>query len=455
MSKNQNNITIQPHNQEAEQSVIGSILLKQDILPEIIDILDTEDFYFSAHREIFKACIDLFEDGNPVDLLTVRAKLKDNGKLEDVGGSLYLATLAETTVSTTRADYNATLIRDKSQIRKLINACTDIVNKSFSPSITTDEIMEDVDNHLRTLVDIYGERLNNAHPDLGKQFQKFLEGLKAGKNTKPLQSPWDEVNRVLKGGILPGEYAVLAARPSAGKSAAALNWLWSVVCSGKKTVLFSLEMTTQQIFNRLMANVANIDAGAFRLGLKPSQIKDIEACTDFVINTPLVICDSPRMTLNKIRKFLKKEEKEGKIDFVVIDYLQLLTADHHNQNREREVADMSRSVKLLAKEFNIPILLLAQLNRKVEENKREPIMSDLRESGSIEQDADIIMFLHAPKQEGQAADQIKLIVAKGRDSGTGVAYLTFDRPHQRLNGSTDLVYRQQIEDLSRFNEELE
>ena len=259
----------------------------------------------------------------------------------------------------------------------------------------------------------------------------------------PVRAPWDSVTRILRGGILPTELAVLAARPSVGKTAFALNWAWSVAASGAKAMVFSLEMGRQQLIDRLVANTGGVDLGSFRMRLSGRQKEQAKEALRRMRGKLLDIVDDTRLTVGEIRRRIRLAQRRGgKVGLVVVDYLQLLTPDDKRIPREQQVAEMSRALKETAKELRVPMLLLAQLNRKVEENKRTPVLSDLRESGSIEQDADIVIFLHQARAAWHHDEPVQCIVAKGRSSGVGRESLIFRRRYQRFEESDAETFRQ-------------
>lgn len=429
--------SIPPQSLESEQAVLGAILLDSDQFADVREILEPDDFISPAHRLIYAACLDLWKSSAPVDLITVRAALKNDALLEEVGGVPYLATLAETTVSTARAAYYASVVKEKAQLRRLITTSAGIVERAYLPGTTAEEVISEADAQVREIAELYQACTGRKTPDLDTQIKAYLAELDAGKMLLPIKSPWLPLNKILRGGILPGELAILAARPSVGKSAFALNWAYSVASSGEYALIFSLEMATKQLFDRLMANVAGVDVGSFREGLSSQERVKVQLASDKVRSRKLLVFDEPRTTLGSIRRHVRKAQQAGRVGLVVIDYLQLVTPEQRSPSREREVAEISRGLKLLAKEFEIPVLLLAQLNRKSEEGKREPVLSDLRESGSIEQDADIVMFLHTARAIWHPDEPVRVIVAKGRSSGVGRCNLVFRRREQRFEESDE------------------
>jgi replicative DNA helicase len=280
----------------------------------------------------------------------------------------------------------------------------------------------------------------------GEAVEHFLAELDRPESyKKPLPLPWACVNRILRGGMVPGELCVLAARPSVGKTAFALNVALSMAASGKSVVMASLEMTQRQLMERLVSNFGSIPFGDFReYGLSGDLRAMARQAAEGLRGLPLHLTDSANVRPSDVRRLARdiarSSASSGGLGLVVVDYLGLMTPDERLPVREREVAEMSRAMKLLAKEVNAPVLLLHQLNRRVEETNREPRLSDLRESGAIEQDADIVMFLHPAKSAWNERENIKLIVAKGRSSGVGAAYLVFAKRYQRFDEGEEQTF---------------
>ena len=278
-------------------------------------------------------------------------------------------------------------------------------------------------------------------------FDFHLDGYAAGLESpdralKPVPLPWGTVNKILRGGLVPGELVILAARPSVGKSAFALNVAYSASCYGTGVLFFSLEMPMQQLLDRVVANVGEVELGKFRQGLDEVNRERARAATRKMRGKPLYIVDSTRITVSEIRRRARIVQRKAGLRLLVIDYLQLLTPGDSSVPREQQVAQMSRELKCLAGELKVPIILLAQLNRKVEESRRDPVLSDLRESGAIEQDADIVIFLHQARSAiGNPNEPVKVIVAKGRSSGVGSEFLEFHRKYQRFSDSEERVFK--------------
>lgn len=271
----------------------------------------------------------------------------------------------------------------------------------------------------------------------------LLETVTRGEVLSPLPTPWRNLNRVLHGGIAPGELCILAARPSVGKTAVALNWAYSTACSGKTAVVASLEMRGVHLGQRMVSAISGVPHHAFRNGFSAADRARVLEATHVMRNRPIRLVDAVRTTPAEVRRIARAEARRGKLGLVVVDYLQIMTPDERSTSREREVAEMSRSMKALALEIEAPVLVLSQLSREIEKGgKREPKLSDLRESGAIEQDADIVAFLHPVGQQADGMETLKVLVRKGRNSGTGDAWLLFDKACQAiLDDANERVWR--------------
>lgn len=291
----------------------------------------------------------------------------------------------------------------------------------------------DVAAHLRGVA----EELEHGSSDELCAWESAVDALGAdladGRVCRPLPTPWRNLNRVLRGGIAPGELVIVAARPSVGKTALAVNWAYSVARSGRVAVVASLEMAARQLVERATAAVAHVPFSRFREGFLGTERDKVTNAMREVRSAPVRLVDAVKTTPAEVRRIARAASRGGSLGVVVVDYLQLMTPDHRSASREREVAEMSRAMKTMALELGVPVILLSQLSRKIEDGaKREPQLSDLRESGAIEQDADIVIFLHPSNENPDGTQTVKALVRKGRSSGTGNAWLIFDKTHQRI-----------------------
>lgn len=397
------------------------------------------------HKAVLEAIERVTARGEHVDLVTVAEQIKRDAN----GGDL--AVRPEVFAGWAR-EANATMLGETSVMRAAATIAA--AWRKDEAALMLAEAMRELQVFNRPL-DFAQDKIRQAGEVLdsgGVSSAETLDDLLAGhiaalgdrETQRPVKTPWDCLNRILRGGVKPGELVVLAARPSVGKSALALNWAWSVACSGLRVPFLSLEMGREQLIDRLLANFGEIDLGGFREGLTVAMIQKAESAAMEMRGRPLDVIDNTGITVREARRLTRVAQRRGeKIGLLVVDYLQLVTPEDPRVPREQQVAAMSRGFKLLAKDLGIPVLLLAQLSRKGEDQNREPRLSDLRESGAIEQDADIVIFLHqARKRTWHADEPVKFIVAKGRSSGVGTGHLVFRRKIQRFEESTEADFKQ-------------
>lgn len=429
-----------------EKQLAGSLIAfssgRKPYLPADVLAICPPEYFISPARHIMQAMKDAMGAGVRVDLVTVAEAMKRraNGAILPV----HLADVSEWSLSfsnllTERGVLEAAeaiaVEWRKEQAEIEIAEALRLIRTYGAPA-------DMVRDSLRAAQDVLDSKPFAQDAGLDCRLDEYCANLDAERTAKPVQSPWESVTRILRGGVLPGELCILAARPSVGKSALALNWAWSVACSGKRTLFFSLEMGREQLLDRLVANVGGIDLGAFRQGLTPEQRRRVRKTTASMRGKKLDVIDDARMTLGEVRRRVRTaQRREIPVGLVVVDYLQLVTPEDSKAPREQQVAAMSRGFKLLAKDLGVPVLLLAQLSRKGEDANREPMLSDLRESGAIEQDADIVIFLHqARKRTWHPDEPVKFIVSKGRSSGVGRGNLVFRRRLQRFEESSEAAF---------------
>ena len=414
-----------PHSPEAEQAVLAGIVCSC-VSFEDVAYLAPNDFYQPKHVEIWRALQAMHSKGDAIDVGTLGVQLHEMEKLEQAGGLAYLAELAEGVVSGANASWYANKVHERSQRRKIINSCLTSIADCHSLAADVQEIRE----KLRAAADAEDGSASGA-VSIAVVADRVLENVASGTALKPLPLPWGCVNAVLKGGIVAGELAVLAARPGIGKTAFAGCVAVEVARDGVPVLFVSLEVKDEALVSRWMARESRIDYRAFREGIDQAEnvMPRLQKATSKLSDLPLHIFErSVRpVTPSEVRRVARKVGA----GLVIVDYLQLMAPDERNQSREREVAEMSRSFKQMALDLSIPVLILSQLNRQAEAGRREPRLSDLRESGAIEQDADIVMFLHSTGMP--TSPPVKVIVAKGRSSGTGWARLKFERPFQNFS----------------------
>ncbi|MDI6714719.1 MAG: replicative DNA helicase [Thermodesulfovibrio sp.] len=434
-----------PQSLEAEQAVLGAIILEGESITKAIEILSPDDFYREAHRKIYLAMLELFDKNEPIDLITITEHLKDKGELEEVGGLSYLSTLATVVPTSANIRYHAKLVREKALLRSLIRACTEIATKIYEEPEDAEEM---IDYAEKLIFEISEKRTNTNFyqmKDVVKQTFKIIESMYERKAViTGVPSGFKDLDE-LTSGFQPGDLIIIGGRPGMGKTAFSLNIAQHVgVELGEPVAFFSLEMSKEQIAMRLLSSLAMVNASALRKGFISK--RDWERLTDSAVRlseAPIYIDDSSQMSVLEIRaKARRLKMEKGKLSLIIIDYLQLMRSRTAYDRREQEISEISRSLKAMAKELKVPVIALSQLNRSVEKTTdRRPTLANLRESGAIEQDADVIIFLYRdevynkknPANKGKA----EVIVAKQRNGPTDTVYLTFLSDYTRFLDFTD------------------
>lgn len=436
---------VPPHNLEAERAVLGAILLEPAILPRAVELLAADEFYKDAHRRIYTVMLGLFERGEPADALTVSEELRREGHLEEVGGQAALATLMEeATVATQFATY-AGIVRDKAQLRELIRVAREVVEQGFEE---TEDVPVLLDRAEQMLFRIAERRLRSAAFPVRDILTRAIQQIEALYHRKELVTglatgfaKLDE----LTAGLQRADFLIIAGRPSMGKTAFALNIAQHVTVRGNRPVLFfSLEMTKEQLVQRLLCSEARVDSHLVRTGyLRDQDWKRIVDAAGRLADAPLFIDDTASLSALELRAKARRIKAEHGLDLVVVDYLQLMQGRARAENRQQEIAEISRSLKALAKELSVPVLALSQLSRAVESRGEAslPRLSDLRESGALEQDADVIIFLHRPgfyKEDPPETERniTDVIIGKQRNGPIGKLELLFKTEYTRFEAIT-------------------
>ncbi|MGG4217202.1 replicative DNA helicase [Paenibacillus jamilae] len=431
---------IPPQNLEAEQAVIGSILLQSEALITAMERVQTEDFYDKAHQMIYEAMIELGESGQPIDLVTLTSKIQDKGQLEDIGGVSYLAKLAHGVPTAANVDYYAQIIEEKAMLRRLIRAATQIVSEGYSNGEDVAGMLSDAE---RKIMEISNGRSGSgfiAIRDVVMEVFDRVELLHQNKgNTTGIPSGFVDLDK-MTAGFQRNDLIIVAARPSVGKTAFALNIAQNVAVRAKETVaIFSLEMSAAQLVQRMICAEANLDANVMRTG----EFKGDEDWAKLTMGiaalseAEIYIDDTPGVTVADIRAKCRRLKTEKGLGMIVIDYLQLIHGrGKAGENRQQEVSEISRTLKQIARELEVPVIALSQLSRGVEQRQdKRPMMSDLRESGSIEQDADIVAFLYRDdyyNQETEKKNIIEIIIAKQRNGPVGTVELVFLKNYNKF-----------------------
>ncbi len=426
-----------PFNNEAEQSLIGSIFLDNRVMVDIVDKIHPEDFYQMRHQILFKVIVELNEEKKPIDITTVTTKLKDKNQYLEVGGMEYLIELSEMVPTTANVNTYVDIVREKAVARKLIDTANQIAQSATNGDIELDDLLDDAEKKImlvarnRSAADF--KEIKEVVHDV---FEKIKAQSEKGIEITGLQTGFSRMD-ALTLGLQKEDLFILAARPSMGKTAFVLNVAKNVAKYNNNPgiAIFSLEMSAEQLVHRLLTSEAQIDAQNLRKGqLDSSEINRLLVASAALARYHIYIDDTPGIKVSEVRAKCRKlvQTKDNQLGLIIIDYLQLLTGSEKNGgNRVQEVSEISRTLKEIAREFKVPVLACAQLSRQVETREdKKPIMADLRESGSIEQDADIVAFLYRDDyyhKNSERAGQVDVIFAKHRHGPTGEVTLFFNR----------------------------
>lgn len=440
-----------PEATEAEAGLLGALLLDCRVLGDVVGIIKGPgDFVSLGHGEIYRTMVDLYDRDSGFDIIKLRQALFDRNVLEAVGGLDYLVSLARATPSATFALEYARIVREKSIVRALLEAASAIVVEAHTGGLPARELLQAAEARIFAIAQ-QSEQIDLQ--DLKSLLDEALEQVEAneGRMVTGVSTGFHELDEYTSG-FQPGEFIVLAARPSMGKTALALNLAENIAADGRAVAVFSLEMSRQQLVQRLLCARSGIDSHRFRRGmLQPEDYQRLLTACGELSTSRMFIDDTPGLTLLQLRSKARRLKERENIDFVVIDYLQLMSTGGRSESRQIEVSEMSRGVKAMARELRLPVVCLSQLNRAAEQREgHRPRMSDLRESGSIEQDADVVMMLHRedyyhqndPNWALQNPDKMgiaELILAKQRNGPTGVVRLQWNSATTRFGNPTRRV----------------
>ena len=429
-----------PHSLEAEEAVIGGILLDNDAINIVQERLQANDFYKAAHVEIFSAMETLSDRREPIDVLTLSQELRIRGSLEESGGMDNLARLASTVPNSANVGYYAKIIRDCSLRRKIIHESSEIINKAYEMDENVDDFLDHTEQRILSVSD---SRLNSSFhkvSDIVQDTIKLVEKMYDQK--EPITGTptgFTDVDRITAG-FQPSDLIIIAARPAMGKTSLALSIAqWMGIYEHAPVAIFSLEMSKEQLVMRMLCSEARVDNSKVRCGnLGERDFPRLVDAASKITNAPIFIDDTAAISITELRAKARRLHKDTPLKAIFIDYLQLMRSPSYKQNREQEIADISHSLKALAKELNIPVIALAQLNRSVENRTdKRPLMSELRESGAIEQDADIIMFIYRDEVYNKETTEDKgvaeIIIAKHRNGSTGTVRLAFSSEITRFD----------------------
>ncbi|MFI9588282.1 replicative DNA helicase [Streptomyces sp. NPDC052236] len=414
---------IPPQDLDAEQSVLGGMLLSKDAIDDVVEVLEGEDFYRPAHGIVFNAILKLHGQDEPADPITVAAALTKSGEIGRIGGSPYLHTLVQSVPTAANAYHYAEIVHDRARLRRLVEAGTRITQMAYAADREVDEIADAAGAELHNAVQV---REDSATVRVGDRYGDYidrLEHLQKNGAAKGVPTGMTDLD-ALTNGLQPGQLIIVAARPAMGKSTLALDFARAcAIKHSRPAAIFSLEMGEAELLNRLTSAEARVGLHHLTSGdPTPEDWQRIAKAAPRIADAPLYLDVTANTTVMEIKAKCRRLQQRGGLDLVVVDYLQLMTSGRKTESRQVEVSDMSRQLKLLAKELKIPVVVLSQLNRGPEQRSdKKPVLSDLRESGSIEQDADVVILLHredAYDKTSVRAGEADLIVAKHRNGPT-------------------------------------
>jgi replicative DNA helicase len=441
-----------PHSPEAEAGVLGCVLLSpNDCMGQCIEKLKSgpDVFYDLRHQTIFTALVEMYDQRNPIDIITLQQRLKDGQLLDEVGGISYLSSLQDAVPSAANLGYYLDIVLEKSLLRKMIHTCTDVVGRVYDFEGEVDGLLDEVE---RDILRISESRIQGGSPPVKQLVASAIGTIENYFNRQGvlggIATGFADLDRMTDG-LHGGEMIVIAARPSMGKTSLAMNVAENIVLNNKLPVgVFSLEMTAESLVLRMMCSNARVNLRNIREGfMSEHDFPKLTGAAGKLSNSPLFIDDSPGLSILQLRAKARRMWQQHGVKLFVIDYLQLLhsTARRAQENRQQEIADISSGIKALAKELDVPVIVLSQLNRELEKDKsRKPRLSDLRESGSIEQDADVVGLLYKPsagedEDAGMVEEQdgvpVNLLIAKQRNGPTGDVNLTFLKSYTRFESA--------------------
>ena len=433
MASDPKHIRIPPQSLESEQAVLGSIMLREDGIREVESILRPESFYAEKHKIIFKAMLEMASKSEPIDMLSLSTKLKDKKQLDKIGGSAYLAEIVNRVPSSVNIKHYANIVDKKHMLRSLINAADQISNIAFNESDNNiDDVLDEAEKKIFSIVSApKNQKVTSIKEELPEAWTRLEKLHETKGELRGLPTGLRDLDNILSG-LQSSDLIILAARPSMGKTTLALDIARMTAISHDKAVLvFSLEMSSQQLVDRMLSAQSRVNAWNLRTG-NISAEKDftqLRDSLDQLSKAKIYIDDTPGNSIAKMKATARRLKAEGKLDLVVVDYLQLMTTSKNYDSMVNQVTEISRSLKGLAMELDVPVLALSQLSRAVETRGGKPRLSDLRDSGSIEQDADVVMFIHREdkgKDPAERTNIAEILIEKHRNGPTGKVDLYFD-----------------------------
>lgn len=420
-----NQVRVPPHSKEAEESVLGALLLDKDAIISVAEFLSPDDFYDERHKEIYKAIISLYEDRTPVDVLTVTEKLKQQKDIKKIGGASYLTDIANKVPTAAHVEHYGKIVKDLSIKRSLMQAASRIVEMSLNEGLTSSDLMDRAESEVFSLSQKNVKKaFRPIREVLAESFDRLDELSKEQGGLRGVATGFPDLDNATAG-LQKGNLIILAARPGVGKTTLAMNIAQYAAINEKKNVgFFSLEMSVEELTDRLSVNVADIDAWRLKTGkLTEDEFTKLSTAYGILAEAPIYIDDTPGLSILEMRTKARRLQVENGLDLLIVDYLQLAKS-RNLENRVQEVSEISQGLKNLARELKIPVIALSQLSRGVESrNVKKPQLSDLRESGSIEQDADIVMFLW--REDEDKLENMMLDIAKHRNGALASIPLFF------------------------------
>ena len=427
-----------PQNIEAEKGVLGSVFLDNQSLFRIIDTLSPDDFYRKEHSYIYQAFLKLFERGDPIDLITVQNELQDMKVLDQVGGIEYLMELAEFVPTSAHITRYAKIVKEKAILRELINASHSIIKKCHDADVDVEELLDEAE---RLIFAISEKRMKTDFSPARELIKAAIAQIETLSHRRQLvtgiPTGFHDFDR-LTAGLQQGDLIIVAARPSMGKTAFVLNIAQHVaVEEGGTVAIFSLEMSKEQLAMRMLASKARVNYQKIRTGtITPEDWRAIIDAASELAEAPIFIDDTPAISVLEMRAKARRLQAEHGLSLIIVDYLQLMKGRTRSENRQQEISEISRSLKELAKELNVPVIAVSQLSRAVEtRSDKRPLLSDLRESGAIEQDADVVIFIYRDEVYNKNTPKpnvAEIIIGKQRNGPTGVVELTFIKEYTRF-----------------------
>ncbi len=428
-----NKIKIPPQNIEAEKALLGSLMLRPEVMYEIADIISSHSFYSNKHRIIFEAMLEVYRQHNPIDLLSVSSRLSEKKHLEQIGGRSYLTELVSFVPSASNARNYASIIQKKYVLRSLIEASEFIGELGFNEEDETEEVLDRAEKKIFSITNLSSDQKFVVLSDGLEAAWERLDRLhKEGGKIRGVTTGFQELDNLLSG-FQKSDLVILAARPSMGKTTLALDIARKAATEHNIPVgIFSLEMSSQQLVDRMIAAESLVDAWKLRTGKlnTDEEFTKIRESLDRLSKAPIYIDDHPTNTVLRMRSIARRLKSEHDLQLLIVDYLQLINTSRNYDSMVQQVTEISRSLKALARELDIPVLALSQLSRAVEQRKDRPRLSDLRDSGSIEQDADVVMFIHRSdkyKEEEEKTNVAEIDIAKHRNGPLGRVKLYFDQ----------------------------